>query len=69
LGLFQFLRRPHEQIRILFARPHPKKAHRYDVPVYVLPGRVDPTIAKTVEEEAELPEEDESEQTANATQG
>jgi len=39
LGLFHFLRRPHESINIRFARPRSKKAHRYDVPVYTLPGR------------------------------
>ena len=39
LGLFHFLKRPHDSITIRFARPPVKKAHRYDVPVYSLPGQ------------------------------
>lgn len=39
LGLFHFLKRPHESITIRFARAPTKKAHKYDVPVYSLPGR------------------------------
>jgi len=44
LGLKTILRNEPEDIHIRFARPKAKKAHRYDVPVYVLPGTVDPTL-------------------------
>jgi hypothetical protein len=39
LGLSHFLRRDHDEITIRFARAPAKKAFRYDVPLYQLPGR------------------------------
>jgi len=54
LGLFHFLKRPHDSIKIRLARPPVKKAHRYDIPVYTLPGQTpDPDLYPSNESEIE----------------
>eukprot|EP00339_Tiarina_fusa_P006044 CAMPEP_0117035782 /NCGR_PEP_ID=MMETSP0472-20121206/25389_1 /TAXON_ID=693140 ORGANISM="Tiarina fusus, Strain LIS" /NCGR_SAMPLE_ID=MMETSP0472 /ASSEMBLY_ACC=CAM_ASM_000603 /LENGTH=284 /DNA_ID=CAMNT_0004745349 /DNA_START=94 /DNA_END=951 /DNA_ORIENTATION=+ len=61
LGLFQYLRKPHDSITIRFARPPTKKAHRYDVPVFSFPGRptgIDDEIEEQPSEESEESEMD-----------
>ena len=60
LGLFHFLKRPHDSIHIRFARAPAKKAFRYDVPVYTLPGQEpDEDLLPASDDAMEVDEEDE----------